>query len=113
MKALLAYNWPGNVRELENCMERAVVMAEADWIRLPDLPLSLQSGGIEEASSLEGEANEAEKEFLWRLGRPMREVEKEYILKTLEEMKGNRTRTAEVLGISVRGLRDKLKEYGF
>jgi DNA-binding NtrC family response regulator len=113
MKALLAYGWPGNVRELENCMERAVVMAEADWIRLADLPLSLQSGGIEEASSLEGGANEANKGFLWQIGRPMREIEREYILRTLEEMKGNRTRAAEVLGISVRGLRDKLKEYGY
>jgi DNA-binding NtrC family response regulator len=43
----------------------------------------------------------------------MREVEKNYILRTLKEVGGNRTRAAEVLGISVRGLRDKLKEYGY
>jgi two-component system response regulator HydG len=110
MKTLLAYDWPGNVRELENCMERAVVMSESDWIRHSDLPLALQSGKMEEAASPEGES---EKEGFWAVGRPMREIEKEYILRTLEEMKGNRTRTAEVLGISVRGLRDKLKEYGY
>jgi len=110
MKTLLAYDWPGNVRELENCMERAVVMAESDWIRHSDLPLALQSGKIEEAAPPEGENKRGGP---WEVGRPIREIEKEYILRTLEEMKGNRTRTAEVLGISVRGLRDKLKEYGY
>ncbi len=60
-----------------------------------------------------GAKGEAEKGAPWQIGRPMREIEKEYILRTLEEMKGNRTRAAEVLGISVRGLRDKLKEYGY
>jgi DNA-binding NtrC family response regulator len=109
MKALKTYDWPGNVRELENCMERAVVMAESDRIRLSDLPLALQSGKIEEAGPFEGESK---KGVSWELCRPIREIEKEYILRTLEEMKGNRTRTAEVLEISVRGLRDKLKEYG-
>ena len=109
VKVLWAYDWPGNVRELENCMERAVVMAEFDRIQPSDLPWALQSGEISAAGSSEGGANQGS---LWRLGRPMREVEREYILKTLQEMKGNKTRTAEVLGISVRGLRDKLKEYG-
>jgi DNA-binding NtrC family response regulator len=90
-------------------MERAVVMAEFDRIQPSDLPWALQSGEISAAGSSEGGANQGS---LWRLGRPMREVEREYILKTLQEMKGNKTRTAEVLGISVRGLRDKLKEYG-
>jgi DNA-binding NtrC family response regulator len=109
MKALKLYSWPGNVRELENCMERAVVMAETDRIRLSDLPLAVRNGRIEEPGSSWAEGKRG---VSWEVGRPMREIEREYILKTLEEMKGNRTRTAEVLGISVRGLRDKLKEYG-
>ena len=109
MKALETYDWPGNVRELENCMERAVVMAETDRIRLSDLPPAVRSGKMEQT----GARGEGEKGAPWQIGRPMREIEREYILRTLEEMKGNRTRAAEVLGISVRGLRDKLKEYGY
>jgi DNA-binding NtrC family response regulator len=110
MQALLAYDWPGNVRELENCMERAVVMAEVDRIRLADLPLALQNGQVEEEPTpQEGSRNL----ISLQLGRTLREVEREYILRTLKEMGGNRTRAAEVLGISVRGLRDKLKEYAY
>lgn len=108
MEALLAYEWPGNVRELENCIERAVVMAEADWIRVADLPLALQTREAEEEPlPREGGGPVISLE----LGHTMREVERAYILSTLKNMGGNRTRTAEVLGISVRGLRDKLKEY--
>jgi DNA-binding NtrC family response regulator len=100
-EALETYDWPGNVRELENCMERAVVMAETNSIHLSDLPLAVRSGKTQQSS------------HPWESGRPMWEIEREYILRTLEEMKGNRTRTAKVLGISVRGLRDKLKEYAY
>jgi len=110
MEAIKAYDWPGNVRELENCMERAVVMAEADWIRLSDLPLVLRSRRVEGSSPPEGESG---KGIPWEIGRPVWEIEKEYILRTLKEMKGNRTRAAAVLGISVRGLHTKLKEYGY
>ncbi len=110
MKALKAYDWPGNVRELENCMERAVVMAEANRIRLSDLPLVLQSRRVDGSSPPEGESRQ---EVSWELGRPVRDIEKEYILRTLKEMKGNRTRAAAALGISVRGLHGKLKEYGY
>jgi DNA-binding NtrC family response regulator len=110
MEALLTYDWPGNVRELENCMERAVVMSETDLIRLADLPLALQTGQIAEEFLSPEEARDS---IRLGLGRTMREVEKEYTLRTLREMGGNRTRTAQVLGISVRGLRDKLKEWGY
>jgi len=110
VEALLSYGWPGNVRELENCMERAVVMAEAEWIRLADLPLAMQTGEFEEEVP---SPEEGSKETIsLALGRTMREVEREYILRMLKEKGGNRTRTAKVLGISVRGLRDKLKEWG-
>ncbi|MDH7499981.1 MAG: helix-turn-helix domain-containing protein, partial [candidate division NC10 bacterium] len=91
-----------------NCMERAVVMAEADRIRLADLPLALQPGEAEEEPALRERGAPA---ISLESGRTMREVERDYILSTLKQMGGNRTRTAKVLGISVRGLRDKLKEY--
>jgi DNA-binding NtrC family response regulator len=91
-------------------MERAVVMSETDLIRLADLPLALQTGQIAEEFLSPEEARDS---IRLGLGRTMREVEKEYTLRTLREMGGNRTRTAQVLGISVRGLRDKLKEWGY
>jgi DNA-binding NtrC family response regulator len=110
IQALLSYDWPGNVRELENCMERAVVMAESDSIHLADLPLALQGGGAEDVILRSEKTGDT---VSLQLGRTMREVEKSYILRTLKEVGGNRTRAAEALGISVRGLRDKLKEYDY
>ena len=110
MKALKDYEWPGNVRELENSMERAVVMAAGDWIRLSDLPLALQSGKTDLEAPTEGESRRG---IFLKLGQPMREVEREYILRTLREVGGVKKRAAGVLGISIRGLRDKLKEYGY
>ena len=110
MKALKEYEWPGNVRELENSMERAVVMAAGDWIRLSDLPLALQSGKLDQEMPADGESRRG---IFLKLGQPMREVEREYILRTLREVGGVKKRAAEVLGISIRGLRDKLKEYGY
>lgn len=99
MEILLKYDWPGNVRELENQMERAVVLNSTPEV-MPD-HLSLQYNlRLEKANSFSG-----------LVGLSLREVEKNLLLKTLEEGGGNRTRTAKVLGITVRTLRNKLKEY--
>jgi len=92
--------WPGNVRELENLMERAVLLIEPETIR----PSDLEEVGIhEEQGDAEG----------WDEGRvmPLRDMEKRMIWQALRDHKGNRTHAAEVLGISVRTLRNKLHEY--
>ncbi|MYE87729.1 sigma-54-dependent Fis family transcriptional regulator [Candidatus Poribacteria bacterium] len=92
------YDWPGNVRELEYSILRAVLFAEGDVILPKHLPEEIQSTRQHEAQNVP-------------VGLTMKEMEKELILKTLERMEGNRTRTAEILGISLRSLQYKLKEY--
>jgi len=102
MDLLLRHAWPGNVRELENVIERAVIMARGDMVGPEHFPTSLQ----------DPDAGESPREPVLASGRSLKEVEKEMILKTLEDMGGNRTRTAEMLGISRRTLQLKLKDYG-
>lgn len=92
MRALTNYNWPGNVRELENTIERAVVLAG-------DEPISLKELIIPDT---EGEGLKA---------KSLKEQEKEIVLKTLDECEGNKTKTAEVLGVSLRWLHYKLNEW--
>ena len=94
----MQYDWPGNVRELEYSILRAVLFAEGDVILPKHLPEEIQSTSRREAESVP-------------VGLTMKEMEKELILKTLERMGGNRTRTAEILGISLRSLQYKLKDY--
>ena len=102
MDLLLRHAWPGNVRELENVIERAVIMARGDMVGPEHFPTTLQ----------DPDAGESPREPVLASGRSLKEVEKEMILKTLEDMGGNRTRTAETLGISRRTLQLKLKDYG-
>lgn len=99
---LMRYHWPGNVRELENVVERAVILSRDAMITPQALPLAFKQLG-EETSD-----NDMDK----LVGRSLKEVEKELILKTLEETGHNITRTAEILGITRRGLQYKLKELG-
>lgn len=95
---LMQYDWPGNVRELEYSILRAVLFAEGDVILPKHLPEEIQSDDQRQVESVP-------------VGLTMKEMEKELILKTLERMEGNRTRTAEILGISLRSLQYKLKDY--
>lgn len=101
MRLLGGYHWPGNIRELENYIERAVVLTTGDSISEDDLPSYLALGELAQHSpaSIEGEMTIAE-------------MEKVAIINMLEKYGGNRTKAAEVLGISSRTLRNKLHEYG-
>ncbi|MFO7713095.1 sigma-54-dependent transcriptional regulator [Desulfosarcina sp.] len=99
---LLRYAWPGNVRELENVIERAVILSRGDMLGPEHFPDTLRGD----------DAHAPAKEPVLASGRSLKEVEKEMILRTLTDMGGNRTRTAETLGISRRTLQLKLKEYG-
>ncbi|MCB2113053.1 MAG: sigma-54-dependent Fis family transcriptional regulator [Parvularculaceae bacterium] len=98
--------WPGNVRELENAIHRAVLlsvgdMIEKDAIRLPD--------GSDLAPKTADVADPHSGQSL--VGRTVAEVEQALILKTLDHCLGNRTHAATILGISIRTLRNKLKQY--
>ena len=103
LTALLRYAWPGNIRELENCIERAAVMSESALLDLPDLSqlLSPPPPGASALPPLEAPLAP---------GR-LKDAERALILKTLQSVQGNRTRAAELLGISLRGLYYKLKAF--
>lgn len=97
-KALLAYDWPGNVRELENTMHRAVLMSTGDDI------------GVE-AIMLPQVHKEEENEAAPAVGQTVAGMERKLIIDTLKHTLGNRTTAANILGISIRTLRNKLKQY--
>ncbi|MFH1811420.1 MAG: sigma-54 dependent transcriptional regulator [Pseudomonadota bacterium] len=101
LQRLRAYAWPGNVRELRNCMESLVVMARGESIELADLPDHLRAT---EAGT---------DQFSIPLGRTLDDVEREYILRTLSSVVGNKARAARVLGIGAKTLYRKLHDYGF
>ncbi len=99
-KLLLEYDWPGNVRELQHAIERAVVLGgeallEPCHFQLSPGLLTAGTGGPH-----------------FRPGMTVNDMEKELILQTLAHCANNRSRAAELLGISIRTLRNKLKEYG-
>lgn len=96
--AMLKYTWPGNIRELKNCVESAVVMCSGDEIRLEDLPNSVQLKGAEQAISIP-------------IGIPMNEAEKIIIQENLAANNGNKSKTADILGIGRKTLHRKLEEY--
>ena len=108
------HRWSGNVRELENTMHRAVLLSTAaeidvDAIRLPDgtrLDDTPLNGVAQKAAAA---ADAASRAFV---GKTVAEVEQDLILQTLDHCFGNRTHAANILGISIRTLRNKLKEYG-
>jgi len=113
-RRLVAHRWPGNVRELENAMHRAVLLAsgpeiEEGAIRLPDgQPLAAADPHVRTAQAASFAAETATRAFV---GQTVAEMEQQLILDTLTHCLGNRTHAANILGISIRTLRNKLKEY--
>ena len=97
MKILMKYNFPGNVRELENIIERAIVLAEGEYITREHLPDLLN---LKKEYKKEGKLFEI-----------IQNIEKEIILETLKKNNWIQTKTAEELGISERVLRYKIKKY--
>jgi DNA-binding NtrC family response regulator len=112
-RALNTTRWPGNVRELENTLHRAVLLSSGaeigvDGILSPDgMRLDQARGtGVAEQAALA-----AEQVTRNLVGRTVAEVERDLILETLKHCLGNRTHAANILGISIRTLRNKLNEY--
>jgi DNA-binding NtrC family response regulator len=96
MRILERYSWPGNVRELRNVMERATIVAEGRFIEAKDLPTLVESGH----SGAPGAGLHA--------GTTVEEAERQLILLTLQHTNDNKTRAAELLGISLKTLHNKL-----
>jgi len=106
------YAFPGNVRELENMVERAVALAQGQVLRLEDFPL-LPSRPRSRARLPNGQnVSPASRPIIGYVGETLEALERRAIEITLESYGGNRRETARVLGISERGLREKLRRWG-
>ena len=99
---LLGYNWPGNVRELRNCIEHAVALTRYDKLGIEDLPARIR----QYKPSHVVVASEDPRELL-----PMHEVERRYITRVLEAVKGNKSLAAKILGFDRKTLYRKLDRY--
>ena len=116
-RLLLSHAWRGNVRELENTMHRSVLLAQGseitpEAIRLPD---GTQVGGSitgDLPGPVKSAVETAQAATRSLVGRTVSDVERDLILDTLDHCLGNRTHAANILGISIRTLRNKLREYG-
>ncbi len=104
-KKLLAHAWPGNVRELENTIHRAVLLSVGDEIDEDGIAIH----GAFSSAGRQGERAPAAAGGL--VGHTVAEVERDLIIDTLGHCLGNRTHAANILGISIRTLRNKLKQY--
>ena len=99
-KALLGYTWPGNVRELSNCLERAMIFIEKDWIDEADLVIGATQ------QSAHGQE--------WTVppsGIVLEEVERQLIISALRRTSGNKSKAARLLGLSRDTLRYRLEKY--
>ena len=105
LEAVIRYAWPGNVRELRTAVEHAVVLARGEMIELAGLPQSVRNRGV----------IQDEKQLAWPhvdKSVTLEEAEKQLIIRTLKECRGNRTMAARNIGISRRTLHRKLNRYG-
>jgi transcriptional regulator with GAF, ATPase, and Fis domain len=106
-KAIESHNWPGNVRELENAVERAVILSERGKHIEADL-LGLKSDSVKSYNDTGSDGSTSDVEL-----ESMEEVEKRHIKNILDACGGNRSNAAKKLGLNVRTLRNKIKQYGF
>ncbi len=100
LAALRAHPWPGNVRQLRNVIERALIVCDTKMIGLRDLPEEFRSAANTDTGYLK-----------IRLGSSLDEIEREVIARTIEFTGGNKTRAAQVLGVSAKTLYNKLDRY--
>jgi len=112
-RALVLNRWPGNVRELENTLHRAVLLATGDEIGMDGIvtPDGVRLDQAKNPPAVAHAAMAAETVTRALVGRTVADVERDLILETLKHCLGNRTHAANILGISIRTLRNKLNEY--
>ena len=110
-EALLAYHWPGNVRELQNCIERAVILAEGDTIQPRHLNLSFVQASADEPVADPWESFDFSGTLQDVARRGAAEAERRKLQHALAASEGDRLRAAEALGITYKALTSKLKEH--
>ena len=114
LRAVMAYDWPGNVRELESAIERACTLSSGPMVHMGDLPTQLQELARQgRAGRSEEAAAPAEEQVRGARIQSIAELEKQAILGTIRELKGDKLMAAKLLGIGKTTLYRKLKEYGF
>ena len=120
LERLMKYDWPGNARELRNTIERATVLAHTGLIGIEHLPphfgevgyaTRLAPAAVPEGQSFAAAARDDERTVHVEVGTTVDEAERQLILKTLQSTHNNKTRAAEILGITTKTLQNKLKEY--
>jgi DNA-binding NtrC family response regulator len=131
LERLTEYDWPGNVRELRNTIERAVILAGSDWLDIEHLPPRFGEAGFAPSARPAGgvqmdigqrrpdsqphywpeQHRSDERTVSVEVGTTVDELERQLILKTLQSTQNNKTKAAEILGISSKTLQNKLKEY--
>src|SRR5271154_5942928 len=104
MDIFMSHTWPGNIRELRNVLERAAIMCEKDLISRSALPEEFGKNSAKGPSDLAS--------IKFPVGTTVDAMERELILQTLNATGNNKTRAADLLGISLKTLHNKLKEYG-
>jgi len=105
MQAFMDYTWPGNVRELKNSMARTVILSKGPEITLDDLPDKIRP-------KVKPSSGAAGMDDLPEGGITLRDMEAELISNTLQRCKGNKTMAAKMLGISRKGLYEKMERLG-
>jgi DNA-binding NtrC family response regulator len=100
---LMGYDWPGNVRELSNCIERAVALARGEQIEVADLPDRIRRHESRHVLIASNDPTDLV---------PLEEMERRYVLRVLEAVKGNKSMAAKILGLSRKTLYRRLEEYG-
>jgi DNA-binding NtrC family response regulator len=110
VRLLSAYDWPGNVRELQNVIERAVILAEPGQPITASVLAPLFPAGLRKRANGTGQNSDDLGLRFPEEVMPLDHMEKEYILHVLKKAGGNRTQTAQMLGISIRTLRNKLNQ---
>ena len=108
MRALMDYRWPGNIRELKNCLARAVILSKKPYLAPEDLPRKISH----QRPSTAERPDSATPEDPASLGPTLKDMETDLIINTLKRCNGNKTLAAKVLGISRKGLYEKMERLG-
>ena len=116
LRLMVEYDWPGNVRELEHAIERACALSSGPVLHMGDFPTQLQDHRLHAAGSLHGPPLNEQAGATDEVGGPrvlsIAEMEKQAILNTIRQLKGDKLMAAKLLGIGKTTLYRKLKEYG-